>query len=59
MHGDADGVIPFSHGKQLFAEAEAPKLSMWISGAGHNNFLEVARDRYVKKMQEFVEVIDN
>ncbi|MDY6804185.1 MAG: alpha/beta hydrolase [Cyanobacteriota bacterium] len=59
MHGDADEVIPFSHAKQLFAEAGEPKLSMWIAGGGHNNFLEVARDRYVEKMQEFVEVINN
>lgn len=59
MHGDADEVIPFSHGQRLFAKAREPKLSMWISGAGHNDFLEVAGDRYVKKMQEFVEVINN
>lgn len=59
MHGDADEVIPFAHGKRLFALAGEPKLSMWISGAGHNNLLEVAGDRYVEKMQEFVEVINN
>jgi len=59
MHGDADGVIPFSHGQRLFALAEEPKLSMWISGAGHNNLLQVAGDRYVNKMQEFIEVMNN
>lgn len=59
MHGDADEVIPFSHGKRLFAEAEEPKLSMWIAGGGHNNLLEVAGDRYVEKMQEFVKIINN
>ncbi|MEM1168185.1 MAG: alpha/beta hydrolase [Cyanobacteria bacterium P01_H01_bin.35] len=58
MHGNADLVIPFSQGQQLFATANQPKLSLWVDGAGHNNLLEVAGEEYVKVMGEFVKLIE-
>ncbi|NES07675.1 MAG: alpha/beta hydrolase [Okeania sp. SIO2F4] len=58
MHGNADRVIPFSHGQQLFAIANQPKLSFWVDGAGHRNLLEVAGEEYVKVMGEFVKLIE-
>ncbi|MGK7920969.1 MAG: alpha/beta hydrolase [Trichodesmium sp.] len=57
MHGNADLVIPFSHGQQLFATANQPKLSLWVNGAGHNNLLEVAGEEYVKIMVEFARLV--
>lgn len=59
MHGKADEVIPFSHGEQLFAAAQSPKLSLWVEGAGHNDFDSVAGARYGKILQEFVKLIDS
>ena len=58
MHGNADRVIPFSHGQQLFAAANQPKLSFWVDGAGHINLLEVAGEEYVKVMGKFAKLID-
>ncbi|MGB3508408.1 MAG: alpha/beta hydrolase [Microcoleaceae cyanobacterium] len=57
MHGNADRVIPFSHGQQLFATANQPKLSFWVEGAGHIDLLEVAGEEYVKVMGEFVRFV--
>ena len=58
IHGNVDRVIPFSHGQELFATANQPKLSFWVNGAGHNNLLEVAGEKYVKVMGEFVKLIE-
>lgn len=57
IHGNADQVIPFSHGQQLFAMVDQPKLSLWVNGAGHLNLLEVAGEEYIKVMGEFIRLI--
>lgn len=36
-HGDADQLIPYDHGKQLFAAAPGPKRFITIAGGGHND----------------------
>jgi len=46
LHDTADEVIPFDHGLRLYAAAPEPKFSLWVEGAGHNNFSEVAGDRH-------------
>ncbi|NEP82062.1 MAG: alpha/beta hydrolase [Okeania sp. SIO3B3] len=57
IHGNADRVIPFSHGKQLFTAANEPKLSLWVDGAGHIDLLEVAGEKYEKVMIEFANLV--
>ncbi|MDY7008410.1 MAG: alpha/beta hydrolase [Cyanobacteriota bacterium] len=57
IHGSADRVIPFSHGKQLFTAANEPKLSLWVDGAGHIDLLEVAGEKYEKVMIEFANLV--
>lgn len=57
IHGNADRVIPFSHGQQLFAMVDQPKLSFWVNGAGHLNLLEVAGEEYVKVITEFIRLV--
>jgi abhydrolase domain-containing protein 17 len=57
MHGSADAVIPFPHGEKLYAAAPEPKLKLWIEGAGHNDFTEVAGDRHRKALAMFQELI--
>lgn len=37
VHGEADSVIPASHGRRLFAAAAQPKLGVFIPGADHND----------------------
>ncbi len=53
MHGTVDEVVPFWHAETLFATANEPKLFVPIAGAGHNNLVEVAGDRYVQAIKKF------
>lgn len=56
MHGNADEVVSFRHGEALFAAAPEPKRNLWIPGAGHNNFIEVAGQRYWTALRDFSDV---
>lgn len=59
LHGDADMVIPFTHGQELFnAVTHNNKLSLWVKEAGHNDLLETAGNSYIDKMQEFLQLLD-
>ncbi len=57
MHGTADRVIPFSHGQKLYQSANEPKMAFWVEGAGHTNLLQVAGERYVQTLKEFVQLL--
>lgn len=59
IRGKADPVVPFWHGEQLFATAKQPKLNFWVEGAGHNDLMEVAGDRYATTLRRFVGAIAN
>jgi fermentation-respiration switch protein FrsA (DUF1100 family) len=37
LHGDADSLIPLSHGERLFAAANDPKRLVVLRGSGHND----------------------
>jgi hypothetical protein len=52
-HGDRDRVIPASHGRALFAAHRGPKRALWVDGAGHNDLLRVAGDRYGRALADF------
>jgi abhydrolase domain-containing protein 17 len=53
MHGTRDEVIPHRMGRQLFEAAAEPKASLWIEGAGHNDFADVAGARYWQALRQF------
>ncbi len=57
MHGTRDIVVPWSHGRQLFAAADEPKQALWVEGAGHNDLLEVAGQRYVETLRQFADLV--
>lgn len=59
MHGTNDEVIPFRHGEKLFERANAPKLSLWIDKARHNDLFEIAGARYRQALQDFIKLIEN
>lgn len=59
VHGKRDEVIPFWHGERLFQEANEPKLSFWVEGAGHNNLFDVAGVRYEQVLRDFVALIES
>jgi abhydrolase domain-containing protein 17 len=58
IHGTADGVIPVSHGRKLYAAAPGPKQALWAEGAGHNDLVYVARERYHAALRDFVGLLD-
>jgi fermentation-respiration switch protein FrsA (DUF1100 family) len=53
LHGERDEVISFAHGRALFAAAAEPKRRLWVAGAGHNDLIEVAGERYWDALREF------
>ncbi|MEG4312819.1 MULTISPECIES: alpha/beta hydrolase [unclassified Microcoleus] len=58
IHGKADEVVHFWHGEQLFATANEPKLNFWVDGAGHNDLMDVAGDRYAATLRQFAKLVD-
>jgi abhydrolase domain-containing protein 17 len=59
MHGQADRTIPFHHGQTLYKAASEPKLSLWVAGADHNDFVEVAGDRLQQTLLAFQQLVEN
>lgn len=57
IHGTADSVIPFHHGKTLYELANSPKQFLAIEGANHNNLTYVAAEQYAQALQDFTNTI--
>jgi len=57
IHGDADGIIPFAHGRRLYEKAREPKFSLWVEGAGHNDLAYVAGDEYLDALTKFADSV--
>jgi uncharacterized protein len=55
LHGDRDTVIPFEHGKLVFAAAPDPKKFFTIAGADHNDTYVVGGEAYYKQLKDFIE----
>lgn len=58
IHGKADEVVHFWHGEQLLAAAKEPKLNFWVDGAGHNDLMDLAGDRYTETLRKFAKLVD-
>lgn len=55
IHGTRDEVIPFSHGERIFqAFPEGQARSWWVEGAGHNDLMWVAGERYWEGLTSFL-----
>jgi len=54
IHGDADTIIPFACGKELFAALEGPKEMWVVPGADHNDVTEVGGAAYFERVAGFV-----
>lgn len=57
IHGTADEVIPFAAGQRLYILAGEPKRALWVEGAGHNDLVEVAGERYWQALEHFAAFI--
>ena len=58
IHAERDEVIPFAHGKQLYAAAPQPKQALWVQNSGHNDLLSVAGARYTTALREFARLVE-
>lgn len=56
IHGTHDTIVPLWHSVKLYnAATVAPeKRYFWIEGAGHNNTLEVAGEKYWQMLDDFI-----
>jgi len=57
IHGQDDRIVDIRHGKALYEKANEPKQFLAVPGAGHNDLLWVAGDRYRRALDEFVGLI--
>ena len=53
LHGTRDEVIPFEMGEGLYRAANEPKQFWAVSGAGHNDIVEVAGPQYYQRLRAF------
>lgn len=53
VHGDADSIIPFSHGEAVFARANSPKTFYRVRRGDHNSLLDDAGPEYVARLKAF------
>lgn len=58
MHGEADSIVPSWHGKKVYETANEPKMHFWVEGAGHNELLWKAGDRYWETMEKFESLVE-
>jgi fermentation-respiration switch protein FrsA (DUF1100 family) len=57
MHGGADKTISIQHSQALYQAALEPKVSLWISAAGHDDFAEVAGNCYQTALLSFIKLV--
>ncbi|BAY18281.1 hypothetical protein NIES21_41250 [Anabaenopsis circularis NIES-21] len=58
MHGQADQTIPIQHGYTLYSAAPDPKMSLWVDGAGHDDFTWIADKQHQKTLAAFEQLIE-
>lgn len=58
MHGEADALIPVWHGQKLYEAAPEPKQALWVEKAGHNDFIDVAGERFDQALKDFASVVN-
>ena len=56
MHSREDGIIPYSQGEELFAQANKPKQFLELNG-GHNDGHNASQAVYTKALQQYLDTI--
>lgn len=57
VHGDADSVIPFELGQELFEKLDAPKRFVTLRGADHNDLFDARRDAYWTPIRAYIDAL--
>ena len=56
IHGTADNIVPYSHGKEVFRRITVPsKRFVSVDGAGHCNFQYFLGEKYVPLLVDFIQ----
>ena len=55
LHGDADEVVPYEHGRRLYEAASEPKAFYTIAGAHHNDTYFVGGSEYWEAWRKFLD----
>jgi pimeloyl-ACP methyl ester carboxylesterase len=55
MHGEADSIIPFALGQELFEQLDAPRQFVAIRGADHNDFFDIDNTAYWAPVRRFLD----
>ena len=55
VHGDADTIIPYSLGRELFDRVEAPKRFVTLRGADHNDLFDARHEAYWTPLRAFID----
>ncbi len=58
IHGTQDEAIPLWHGEALLAAAPGRKQAVWVQGAGHNDLIMVAGDRYTQTIRNWANTLE-
>jgi hypothetical protein len=53
IQGQADRLVPPSHGRRIYELATGPKQSLWVPGAGHNDVFLTAPQDYLHALRTF------
>lgn len=53
IHGTVDTIIKPWHAQALYDAANEPKKLVWITGADHNNLMDVAGGKYFQSLHDF------
>lgn len=54
IHGDADPVIPYAVGRDLYAAAPQPKRFFTVPGGDHDHIAEIGGAAYLQALREFI-----
>ncbi len=59
IQGTRDNVVPPWHGRKIYDKAKGFKQSFWVSGASHNDILDVGKEKYWQSIEEFTHHLSN
>ncbi|HET8549654.1 MAG TPA: alpha/beta hydrolase [Bryobacteraceae bacterium] len=57
LHGDRDEVIDFEFGRELYEAAPEPKLFWRVTGAAHNDLIEISGPEYTRRLRDFYQTL--
>jgi pimeloyl-ACP methyl ester carboxylesterase len=57
VHGDADTIIPYGLGQELFERLDAPKRFVTLRGADHNDLFDARNEAYWTPLRAFIDAL--